>query len=150
MSVDEVRRRDDFPSARPTRFNEMEYHLPQETHLPTLRKVREVLDSRHPEIFFPIEVRTVRGDDAWLSPFHGHERSGSIAVHHYHVEDPLPFFVDNDLVTPSEVPQGEEVEGRVKVMFLDRVNGQLIVEVPGEPISYGPKILIGEDLVAQD
>lgn len=64
--------------------------------------------------------------------------------------DPLPFFVDSDLVDPSQLPTGEEIDGRVKVLFLDRVNGQLVVEVPGEPISYGPKILIGEDLVAQE
>jgi FAD-linked oxidoreductase len=83
-----------FPSSRTVRFNEMEYHLPREHLLPTLRKVREVLESKHPEIFFPIEVRVVRGDDAWLSPFTGHEASGSIAVHHYHLEDPLPYFAD--------------------------------------------------------
>lgn len=81
-----------FPSSRAVRFNEMEYHLPREQLLPTLRKVRETVETRHPEIFFPIEVRVVRGDDAWLSPFGGHETSGSIAVHHYYLEDPLPYF----------------------------------------------------------
>lgn len=81
-----------FPSNRAVRFNEMEYHLPREALLPTLRRVREQVESRHPEIFFPIEVRVVKGDDAWLSPFAGHEASGSIAVHHYHLEDPLPCF----------------------------------------------------------
>ncbi len=83
-----------FPSSREVRFNEMEYHLPREQLMPTLKKVRETLESKHPEIFFPIEIRTVKGDDAWLSPFYGHETSGSIAVHHYHVEDPLPYFAD--------------------------------------------------------
>lgn len=81
-----------FPSSRAVRFNEMEYHLPREQLMPTLRRVRETVEQKHPEIFFPIEVRVVRGDDAWLSPFHGHERSGSIAVHHYFPEDPLPYF----------------------------------------------------------
>ncbi len=83
-----------FPSSRAVRFNEMEYHLPREQLLPTLRKVIETLESRHAEIFFPIEVRVIKGDDAWLSPFAGHESSGSIAVHHYHLEDPLPHFAD--------------------------------------------------------
>lgn len=81
-----------FPSSRAVRFNEMEYHLPRERLLPTLRQVRETVETRHPEIFFPIEVRVVKGDDAWLSPFAGHATSGSIAVHHYHLEDPLPYF----------------------------------------------------------
>jgi len=83
-----------FPSNREVRFNEMEYHLPREQLMPTLRKVRETLESKHPEIFFPIEIRTVKGDNAWLSPFCGHDVSGSIAVHHYHLEDPLPYFAD--------------------------------------------------------
>ena len=81
-----------FPSNRAVRFNEMEYHLPREHLMPTLKKVRETLERQHRDIFFPIEVRVVRGDDAWLSPFYGHETSGSIAVHQYHLEDPLPYF----------------------------------------------------------
>lgn len=81
-----------FPSSRAVRFNEMEYHLPREHLVATARRVLELTETLHPEIFFPIEVRTVKGDDAWLSPFSGHEVSGSIAVHHYHLEDPLPFF----------------------------------------------------------
>lgn len=92
-----------FPSSRAVRFNEMEYHLPREALLPTVRKVREVVETQHPEIFFPIEVRVVKGDDAWLSPFGGHESSGSIAVHHYHLEDPLPYFAD---VEPLYQPLG--------------------------------------------
>lgn len=81
-----------FPSSREVRFHEMEYHLPREHLVPTLRKVRQILESHHPEIFFPVELRVVKGDDAWLSPFHGHATSGSIAVHHYHREDPLSYF----------------------------------------------------------
>ncbi|MGH8481455.1 MAG: D-arabinono-1,4-lactone oxidase, partial [Nevskiaceae bacterium] len=92
-----------FPSSRTVRFNEMEYHLPREALLPAVRKVRDVLESRHPEVFFPIEVRVVKGDDAWLSPFAGHETSGSIAVHHHHLEDPLPYFAD---VEPLYRPLG--------------------------------------------
>jgi len=83
-----------FPSSRTVRFNEMEYHLPRERLLATVRQVREVVETWHPEVFFPIEVRVVKGDDAWLSPFSGHEQSGSIAVHHYHLEDPRPCFAD--------------------------------------------------------
>lgn len=66
------------------------------------------------------------------------------------VTDPLPFFVDSDLVNPSDLAEGQEIESRVKVMFLEQLSGQLIVEVPGEPVSYGPKIRIGEDLIAQE
>ncbi|SFF25576.1 FAD-linked oxidoreductase [Fontimonas thermophila] len=83
-----------FPSSREVRFNEMEYHLPRDALLPALKQVLARVESRHREEFFPIEVRTVRGDDAWLSPFYGHAVSGSIAVHRHHREDPLPYFAD--------------------------------------------------------
>ena len=92
-----------FPSDRAVRFNEMEYHLPRELLMPTLRQVRERIEKNHPEEFFPVEVRVVKGDEAWLSPFYGHERSGSIAVHRYHVEDPLPYFAD---IEPLYQPLG--------------------------------------------
>jgi FAD-linked oxidoreductase len=81
-----------IPSVRNIRFHEMEYHVPREHLLPLVRKVRETMESAHPEIFFPVQVRIVKGDDAWLSPFGGHETSGSIAVHHHYLEDPLPYF----------------------------------------------------------
>lgn len=92
-----------FPSSRAVRFNEMEYHLPRETLLPTLREVRQRLERRHPGVFFPMEIRVVRGDDAWLSPFQGHDTSGSMAVHRYYEEDPLPLFRD---VEPLYQPMG--------------------------------------------
>lgn len=102
-----------FPSSRAVRFNEMEYHLPREQLMPTLRKVRETLESRHPEIFFPIEIRVVKGDDAWLSPFAGHETSGSIAVHHYHQENPLPYFAS---IEPLYQPLGRPHWGKMNTL----------------------------------
>jgi FAD-linked oxidoreductase len=83
-----------FPSSREVRFNEMEYHFDAEALLPLFRQVRERIESRHHAEFFPIELRVVRGDDAWLSPFQGHAVSGSLAIHRYHLEDPLPYFAD--------------------------------------------------------
>lgn len=102
-----------FPSSRPTRFNEMEYHLPRENLLPTLKKIRQTLESRHPSIFFPIEVRVVRGDNAWLSPFYDHLSSGSIAVHQYYLEDPLPYFAD---IEPLYQPVGRPHWGKMNTL----------------------------------
>lgn len=94
-----------FPTPRNIRFNEMEYHLPREALLPTLRKVKEVVDTKHPEVYFLIEIRVVKGDNAWLSPFYQHETSGSIAVHHGYEEYPLDYFADVE-------PLYQEVGGR--------------------------------------
>ncbi|PAV25053.1 FAD-binding protein [Tamilnaduibacter salinus] len=74
-----------YASSRQVRFNEMEYHLPREAGLPALRAVRRKVEKDFPDVFFPFEVRYVKGDDAWLSPFYRQD-SMSIAVHRVHDE----------------------------------------------------------------
>ena len=81
---------------RPVRFNEIEYHLPLEAQIDALREVIAAIEAHRPDVFFPIEVRVIEADDAWLSPFHG-RRSGSIAVHAYYRDDYQFFF---DLIEP--------------------------------------------------
>lgn len=80
-----------YTSERNVRFNEMEYHLPRENGLQALREVRTALETQHPEVFFPIEVRYVKADDIWLSPFYQRDCC-SIAVHRYFEEDFKPYF----------------------------------------------------------
>jgi hypothetical protein len=82
-----------FPSERAVRNNEMEYHFDREHVIPTLKKVITHIEKHHHEVFYPIEVRVVNGeqDNAWLSPFYKHA-SASIAIHRYFKEDPLPLF----------------------------------------------------------
>nr|WP_316643338.1 D-arabinono-1,4-lactone oxidase [uncultured Roseateles sp.] len=66
-------------TVRPTRFNESEYHLPREAGIACLKDILATLERRN-DIFFPIEFRFIRGDGAWLSPFHGRD-SCSVATH---------------------------------------------------------------------
>ena len=80
-------------SPRNTPFNEMEYHLPVETALDTLKRVIDYIESERPDVFFPIEVRQTAGDRGWLSPFNGGNRI-SIAVHAAHDEPHDFFFTD--------------------------------------------------------
>ena len=76
---------------RPVRFNEMEYHLPIEAQVPALREVLKAIETQRGDVFFPIEVRIIAPDDAWLSPFYGRE-CGSVAVHAYYKDDYDFFF----------------------------------------------------------
>jgi FAD-linked oxidoreductase len=80
-----------YASERNVRFNEMEYHLPRENGLPALREIRTALEQHHREEFFPIEVRYVKADDIWLSPFYRRDCC-SIAVHRFFEEDYRPYF----------------------------------------------------------
>jgi FAD-linked oxidoreductase len=80
-----------YTSERVTRFNEMEYHLPFEEGAQALREIIELAEKRFPEVYFPMEVRAVKADDFWLSPFYL-RRTCSIAIHHDARQDPRPFF----------------------------------------------------------
>jgi FAD-linked oxidoreductase len=81
---------------RPVRFNEMEYHLPIESQMVALQEVLAAIEEQRPDVFFPIEVRAIDQDDAWLSPFN-RGVCGSIAVHAYYQDDYQFLF---DLVEP--------------------------------------------------
>jgi FAD/FMN-containing dehydrogenase len=68
----------------------MEYHLPREALASVLPEVIATIE-RHNEVYFPIEVRFVAADDAWLSPFYKRP-SLSIAVHMGHTQNHDFFF----------------------------------------------------------
>jgi FAD-linked oxidoreductase len=80
-----------YANDRNVRFNEMEYHLPVDHGLKALRAVIQMIETRFPEVFFPIECRYIKGDDSWLSPFYQRDCL-SIAVHRYFEEDFAPMF----------------------------------------------------------
>lgn len=63
------------------------------------------------------------------------------------VPGPLGFYVDHSLVRPGKLSPEEE-SGEVHVFVLGRDNGSTSVQVPGEPVSFGPKILVSSTLVA--
>jgi FAD-linked oxidoreductase len=71
---------------RPVRFNEMEFHLPRETQMAAMLEVLAAIEADHSDVFFPLELRSIAKDDAWLSPFYDRD-SGSIAVHAYYKDD---------------------------------------------------------------
>lgn len=80
-----------YATERNVRFNEMEYHLPAELGLKALQEVRVAVESKFPEVFFPIECRFIKGDDIWLSPFYQRDTI-SIAIHRYFEEDHEPLY----------------------------------------------------------
>ena len=75
-----------YANERNVRFNEMEYHLPLETGMTALKEIIATIEKNFPEVFFPIECRYIKAEDAWLSPFYMRD-SISIAVHRYFEED---------------------------------------------------------------
>ena len=71
-----------FASPRKVRFTEMEYAIPRAHAVEAIRAVRAAADRKELNVSFPIEVRFVAPDDAFLSPAGGRDTC-YIAVHVY-------------------------------------------------------------------
>jgi L-gulonolactone oxidase len=71
-----------FASPRLVRFTEMEYAVPREHTRQAVRRIMDLVEQRGFAVPFPIEVRTVARDDAFLSTAADRD-SGFVAVHMY-------------------------------------------------------------------
>ncbi|MFJ4714141.1 D-arabinono-1,4-lactone oxidase [Streptomyces sp. NPDC088785] len=71
-----------FTSPRRVRFVEMEYAVPREALVATLRELKAMVDGSDLRVSFPVEVRTAPADDIALSTASGRE-SAYVAVHMY-------------------------------------------------------------------
>jgi L-gulono-1,4-lactone dehydrogenase len=80
-----------FASPRLVRFTEMEYAIPRARLAEAVRAVLGCVEERGFAVPFPIEVRFVAPDDAFLSPAGGRE-TGYVAVHMYRGMEWEPYF----------------------------------------------------------
>lgn len=71
-----------FASERRVRFTEMEYAIPRRHAAEAVRRTLAAAEAADPPVGFPIEVRFVAGDDAFLSPAHDRDTT-YIAVHQF-------------------------------------------------------------------
>ena len=88
---------DVFPSLRNTRFNEIEYSVPEERGPDCFRELRELMTGKHKAITWPLEYRTVAADDAYLSPMY--ERpTVTLSLHQAARLEHRHFFADAEAV----------------------------------------------------
>jgi L-gulono-1,4-lactone dehydrogenase len=71
-----------FASRREVPFTEMEYGIPREHAREAVERVLALVERRKLPVGFPIEVRFVAGDEAFLSTAHGRD-TAYVAVHQY-------------------------------------------------------------------
>ncbi|MFL5913075.1 MAG: D-arabinono-1,4-lactone oxidase [Gaiellaceae bacterium] len=71
-----------FANPRLVRFTEMEYAIPRAALGEAVRRVFQMIERRRLPVGFPVEVRVVAPDDAFLSPATGRD-TGYLAVHMY-------------------------------------------------------------------
>jgi FAD/FMN-containing dehydrogenase len=91
-----------LPSVRELKFNEMEYSVPADAGPRCLRAVEARMRARWPDVEWPVEYRTLAGDDAWLSTASA-RATVTISIHEDarlpHAElfaDLEPIFVEHD------------------------------------------------------
>jgi FAD-linked oxidoreductase len=80
-----------FTSSRTVRFKEQEYAIPREHLVPALKELRAAFDRKGWQISFPIEVRLLPAEDAWLSMAYDRQ-TAFIAVHVYNLNDHKDYF----------------------------------------------------------
>jgi L-gulonolactone oxidase len=80
-----------FTTPRRVRFTEMEYALPRARGAEAVRAVHGVVKERGFAVPFPMEVRFVASDDAFLSPAHGRDTC-YVAVHMFEGMPWEPYF----------------------------------------------------------
>ena len=80
-----------FSTRRLVRFTEMEYAIPRASGPEALRRVLEMIERRGFAVPFPIEMRFVGPDDAYLSTAHGYDTC-YIAVHMFQGMAWEPYF----------------------------------------------------------
>jgi FAD/FMN-containing dehydrogenase len=80
-----------YPTPQPERnFNELEYMVPAVDGKQAFMDIRELMLTRFRDEIFPIEIRLIRADDAFLSPCYGRD-SCSLSVSGRHGADYWPF-----------------------------------------------------------
>ena len=86
-----------FPSERNTLFNEMEFAVPAEQGPDCLKAIRDLMLTRHPDVLWPIEYRTLAADEIWLSPAYRRE-TVTISIHQAAELPHEAFFADAEAI----------------------------------------------------
>ena len=89
-----------FPSERTILFNEMEYALPAEAGPDCLRAIRHLMLTKHTDVYWSVEYRTLRADDVPLSPAYGHP-TVTISIHQAAELPHAAFFADAEAIFRS-------------------------------------------------
>jgi FAD/FMN-containing dehydrogenase len=86
-----------FPSERNNKFNETEFALPAAAGPDCIREIRALMQTRHQEVQWPLEYRTLAADEIPLSPAQG-RATVTISVHEAADRPYQRFFTDVEAV----------------------------------------------------
>jgi FAD/FMN-containing dehydrogenase len=86
-----------YPSPRNTAFNEIEFALPAARGPDCVRELRQLMLTKHTDALWPLEYRTVKPDEAFLSPDHGRP-TVTISAHQPAERSYRAFFADVEAI----------------------------------------------------
>jgi FAD/FMN-containing dehydrogenase len=86
-----------YASPRDTAFNEIEFALPAERGPDCVRELRQLMLTKHEDALWPLEYRTVKPDEAFLSPDHGRP-TVTISAHQAAERSYRAYFADVEAV----------------------------------------------------
>jgi FAD/FMN-containing dehydrogenase len=86
-----------YASARDTAFNEIEFAVPAERGPECVRELRQLMLTKHKDALWPLEYRTVKPDDAFLSPDFGRP-TVTISAHQAAERSYRAYFADVEAV----------------------------------------------------
>ena len=86
-----------FATPRDVAFNEIEFALPEERGPDCVRELRQLMLTKHKDALWPLEYRTVKPDEAFLSPEHG-RATVTISAHQPAERPYRPYFDDVEAV----------------------------------------------------
>jgi len=86
-----------FPSERNLKFNETEFAVPAAHGPACLRELRALMQTRYPQVLWPIEYRTLAADELALSPAYG-RATVTLSVHQAAELPYNPFFADAEAI----------------------------------------------------
>jgi len=99
-----------IPSTRDDKFNEMEFSVPAEAGWACFLAIREMMKTDFPEVAWPVEYRTLKGDDMLISSASGRD-TVTISVHQDASIDPAPLFDASEAIFRAH--QGRPHWGKV-------------------------------------
>ena len=86
-----------LPNYRPAPHTEMEYSVPLEGAVDCMREIAQLLQTKHPDVVWPVEFRTLAADNVWLST--AYERTtATISVHQDVAFDETDYYKDCEAI----------------------------------------------------
>lgn len=107
-----------YGNVRTVRFNEMEYCVPAEDGIATLKQVCATIRDNNINVMFPIEFRYVRADNSMIGMF-GQRDGATISVHQYVKQDATPLL--NAVEPLLQKAGGRPHWGKIHTMSADQL-----------------------------